>query len=58
MAAHLRPLRRCSEYECGKPATQQLFNTWNAPMGTFCDKHAGPALKRFERDNPDQVAKS
>lgn len=55
MAAHLRPLPRCRD--CGKPATEQLFNTWNAPMNFFCDRHAERALKEFERKYPDQKAR-
>lgn len=43
--AHLRPLPRCS---CGKPATKQLVNGVNAPLGVYCSQHAGSALKRFK----------
>jgi hypothetical protein len=49
MAAHLRPLRRCGQ--CGKPATQELYNAVNAPSGSYCDPHAAKALKAWlERD--------
>lgn len=43
--AHLRALPRCS---CGRPATEQLYNGLNAPLGTYCDRHAKAALKAFK----------
>ena len=45
--AHLRPLQRC--YWCTRPATEQLFSGRNAPMGTYCDRHAQAALRMFKR---------
>lgn len=46
MPAHLRALSRCRR--CGAPATEQLFNTFNAPLDVYCAKHAAGALKAFE----------
>ena len=54
MAAHLRMLARCGE--CGKPGTSVLYNAVNAPSGTYCDRHAGKALKEWlERDERDRL---
>jgi len=44
--AHLRPLPRCRD--CDRPATQALYTGRNAHVGDFCDRHAKPALKRFQ----------
>ena len=37
MSAHLREIyvRHC---ECGAPARVELFNTFNAPCGSFCKR--------------------
>ena len=52
VSAHLRPLPTC--VVCHKPATEQLFNTVNAPQGHYCARHATPALEAFIRAHPSQ----
>lgn len=47
--AYLAALPVCQK--CGKPATQKLMNTWNAPLGEFCDRHANAALTEWRRDH-------
>lgn len=52
MAAHLRAIGRprCANLGCDRYATQQLFNTWNAPLSCYCDRHAKAALRAFQRE--------
>lgn len=52
MPAHLRSLRRCDD--CGKPGTQTLHNSANAPIGVYCDRHAAPALKAWQKKHEDE----
>ena len=52
MTAHLRPQPRCRN--CNHPATQGLYNTWNALIGTFCERHAKAALREFLARNEGQ----
>lgn len=50
MGAHLRPITRsCDISVCTKPATVQLYNTWNARCGTYCEKHGKAALADLQR---------
>lgn len=44
LMAHLRPLPRC---RCGKAATQELRNGFNAVQGVYCDRCGRSALRRF-----------
>jgi hypothetical protein len=46
MPAHLRELARCRT--CGRPATQELYNAVNAPLGVYCSRHGKAALRAFE----------
>lgn len=54
MPAYLVQLPMCQK--CGKPATQKLMNTWNAPLGEFCDRHADAALKEWRREEAQTTA--
>jgi len=49
VAAHLRQLPSCQV--CGKPAVEELFNTWNATLGVFCGRHAGRALAEKQKED-------
>ena len=41
MSAHARPFKTtCDEPVCGARATEEVFNTYNAPLGKFCARHA------------------
>ncbi|HEX7277877.1 MAG TPA: hypothetical protein VF244_10925 [Acidimicrobiales bacterium] len=51
MPAYLRPLDRCQT--CGAPATEQLNNGSNAPVGIYCDRHGKVALAEFRRRYED-----
>jgi hypothetical protein len=53
MGAHLREMyvRHCS---CGKPAKVELFNTFNAPLGSFCKPCGKRALaETLKREQVD-----
>ena len=56
MSAHLRPvpIYKCERGGCTKRATEQLYSTRNAPMGTYCAKHAKLALADYIRSYPDE----
>lgn len=56
MAAHLRalPRPRCAWGLCRTTASNQLFNTFNAPQGVYCRVHAKHALARFIAEHPEQ----
>ncbi len=60
MAAHLRTLRRCGHErgfgQCGKPATQELYNAVNAPSGVYCDAHADKALEEWLEASEQRAA--
>lgn len=44
-------LRRFGECSCGKPATCEVMNNFNAPCGRYCEKCAGKAVKQMnEKD--------
>ena len=43
MRAYLARLPRCEA--CGKPATVELRNPVNAPLGRYCDRHGKKALE-------------
>jgi len=45
MGAHLRQLSKCDT--CGKPATEQLYNAVNVPLGVYCTRHSNKALNDF-----------
>lgn len=47
MAAYSVPIPkpRC---RCGKPATKQVFNTYNAHCGDFCTKHAAEKVRELD----------
>jgi hypothetical protein len=49
MAAHLRSLPDCHQSGCTRPAVKELRNTYNAPMGVYCAKHAPEALRRAQQ---------
>jgi hypothetical protein len=44
MAAHLRPVPKPRCLRCDKPATEALYNTYNAHLGDYCARHATEAL--------------
>jgi hypothetical protein len=44
--AHLRPLPKCRQ--CGAAASEQIYDGFNSPFGTYCSRHAKAALKRFK----------
>jgi hypothetical protein len=48
--AHLRQLHHCRD--CNAPATEELYSGLNAPVGTYCSRHAKAALKRFRERTP------
>lgn len=50
MGWHLRPLPRCSDSFCNRPATEQLYNAVNAPLSHYCSRHAPAALKDAQRE--------
>lgn len=56
MAAHLRDIirARCAHPLCNAYATKELYNTWNAPLGSYCTRHAKQALAEFVKRNPEQ----
>lgn len=46
--AHLRDISaRCAV--CGKTATVQLFNTFNAPGGRYCQRHGEQARRELQQ---------
>lgn len=55
MAAHLRPVYQPKCRACGKPATEALYNTWNAHIADYCAKHAKSALREFLDRSPEQA---
>lgn len=55
MAAHLRPLPKCQRPGCDRPATREMFNSRNAPMGRYCDRHAKVALAEWLKKHPDEA---
>lgn len=49
MPAHLRPItEKCQHPGCGRFATQALYNTYNARIGSYCAPHAEQALREFQ----------
>ena len=51
MPAHLRPIfqYRCERFGCDRRATQELFNGANALVATYCNEHAGPELRNYQK---------
>lgn len=48
MSAHSRPLRvTCDAVYCGRVAVEEVFNTYNAPQGRFCKKHAALRVREL-----------
>lgn len=45
MSAHLRSIEQHCQV-CGKRASVELRNTWNAPIGIFCKPHGTKALRQ------------
>ena len=49
MSAHARPLDLvCWKVGCGRRATDEVFNTYNASQGKFCKKHAAERVKLLQ----------
>jgi len=49
MSAHSRPYQtQCIKSYCTKRATEEVFNTYNAPQGVFCKKHAAELVKQLQ----------
>lgn len=48
--AHLRPIpqRRCSSAACGRKATVELYNRFNASCGFYCGPHGREAERELQ----------
>lgn len=49
MPWHLRSVRFDCKV-CGRRASYELYNRYNAPSGYYCGKCGNEAVKRFEKE--------
>lgn len=46
---------KCEWRACSSRATREVFNTWNAPMGKYCARHAEDEVKHLNHLNRGQL---
>jgi hypothetical protein len=49
--------KKCTQYLCGKNATEEVMNHYNASCGVYCPTHALVELKRMnDAENKTSVS--